>query len=168
MASTPLYTPRDARNMGERDARREYSRLRDIARKRLQRMSERGHTGWYYQKNKDAFPYTRDLSYEQLQYKLAEISDFLTSPFTTVRGWTATVTKGINTLQRHGYNGINAGNIQDFGRFMAFYRASSYATIYSSKRIAKMYSTARRTGRTRSGAAALLKAWDAFQEDQRS
>lgn len=162
------YTPRSLRGLDPREVRQEYTRQRDIAMKRLNRMEGRGETGWFYQYNKERFPYTRSLSDEEIRYKLSELADFIESPFSTVRGWSGVKQKTIDTLHAHGYEGINQKNLKDFGRFMEFYRASGYAKQFSSKRVAKMYSRVRSGKRSRSGAAVLLKAWDKWQEDQRT
>lgn len=162
------YTPRSLQAYSPAEVRREYTRQRDIAMKRLKRMEQRGQTGWFYDRNKERFPYTRDLTDAEIRQRLSELADFVESPMSTVRGWTATKNKTLNTLRQHGYEGINQGNLKDFGRFMEFYRASGYAKQYSSKRVAKMYSRVRSGKRSRSGSAVLLKAWDKWQKEQRT
>lgn len=162
------YTPRSLRAYDPREARQEYTKQRDIAMKRLHRMEQRGSTGWFYQRSIERFPYTRSLSDEEIRYKLSELADFIESPYSTARGFSEVKQKTIDTLHAHGYEGINQKNLKDFGRFMEYYRASGYAKQFSSKRVAKMYSRIRSGKRSRSGAAVLLKAWDKWQEGQRT
>lgn len=162
------YTPRSLRGYSSKELRNEYTKQRDIAMKRLHRMEARGQSGWFYQYNKDRFPYTRSLSDDEIRYRLSELADFIESPFSTVKGWTKVQEKTVDTLRAHGYDGINAGNLKDFGRFMEYYRASGYSKIFSSKRVAKMYSRVRSGKRSRSGSAVLLKAFDAWKRDQRT
>lgn len=162
------YTPRSLRAYDPREVRREYTRQRDIAVKRIKRMEERGQTGAFYQRYKESIPKARGLTDEEIRYKLSRLADYNVSEYSTARGLQSLNQKTVDTLRQHGYTGINRNNLRDFGRFMEFYRASSYAKQYSSKRVAKMYSRVRSGQRSRSGSAALLKAWDAFQQDQRT
>ena len=67
---------------------KEYTRLRDIAQKRLKRMSESEFADTQiYRKYKDAFPKQKDLrSASDLAYTLSDLARFVSSPQSTITG----------------------------------------------------------------------------------
>ena len=174
MSTNPLsydisdYTPYGLMGKDPHSVRQEYIRLRRVAQKRLARMKEAGFSGMQaYKWNVNAYERSSELSDADLRIRLSELADFIVSKGSTVTGIRQAQKQMINTLQQHGYEGINKSNIGDFGRFMEKYRASNLDKIYDSKRVAKMFSEAKR-GKAVTGSKILLKAFRDFMEDQRT
>ena len=98
----------------ERELRREYARLRDVAQKRLKRLgaSEFSDTQ-AYQYNKERFIPTREISgMDELSHLLSDISRFLTASLSTVTGQKEYRRKSVESLNENGLKGINEGNFR--------------------------------------------------------
>ncbi len=95
-----------------RDIRKEYTRLRDIAQKRIKR------GGLNVQ-----IPKLRDLSGNaELAKHFAALNRFIASETSTAKGRERIKQREIETLERHKFYGINTKNVNDFNRFMEWYR----------------------------------------------
>lgn len=174
MARNPLsydisdYTPHGLNIKDQKDVRREYIRLRRVAEKRLRRLEEAGFSGMQiYKYNKNAFERSSELSDADLRFRLSQLADFIMSPESTVTGVRKSQRRMINTLHKHGYTGIDKSNIAEFGRFMDRYRASHLDKVYGSRRVAKISSESR-SGKLTAANRILIKAFNAFIEDQRT
>lgn len=99
----------------EKELRKEYSRLRSIARKRLNRMGKSLEyaDSQSYKKNKDKFVVTKDLKTEaQLRHKISELASFVQSDRGSIKGLNAIRDKAIKTFADNGYYKTDAdGNI---------------------------------------------------------
>lgn len=103
-----------------REARAEYSRLRKIAAKRLQRLAGAGYAdSSTYQRYANAFsPLPKDLSESRVYKKLNEVAHFLSLKSSSVSGEREKISSTVETLQELGYDFINESNIREFGQFM--------------------------------------------------
>lgn len=143
------YTPQSIRNtMTEAEMRKEYTRLRGAARKRLIRMStsEYNETEAYKQ-NKDKYiPLSQIKSKTELIYKISEVSNFLRAKSGSVLGNTEIMYKSILSLKSHGYKEIEKENFVQFGEFMKRSKELGILMEYDSERVVEMYQRAKEVG----------------------
>ena len=145
-------------NFSEAELRREYSRLRDIAQKRLGRLgeSEFDRSGTY-QHNVGKFPKLSTMTIrgkngvriskrQQFARKLAELAHFIQSPASTVSGQREIQEKTIQTLHDRGYTFVNKSNYFDFLDFMEDIRIRKLDRIYDSDRVAQLFKAADKRG----------------------
>lgn len=121
--------------------RKEYSRLRDIAMKRLKRMSAtRFAETNIYKRNYRYYPKLKDIkSSAELAGRLADLAEFIKSPYSTVSKQKRIMQKSLTTLHEHHYNFVNEDNFIDFGKFMEEYRDQHLDEIYDSGDAADAY-----------------------------
>ena len=104
----------------ERELRKEYARLRDIAQKRLKRLEAsefaNSQTVLY---NKDLFISTREISGTgELTHLLSDIARFLTASRSTVSGMKAYRKKSVESLREGGLTGITEKNFNQMTRVL--------------------------------------------------
>jgi hypothetical protein len=108
----------------EKELRREYSRLRSVARKRLERFAG---TEWedtnVYRYNKGRYkPVAQVTSKTELARLLSDVARFLTAEGGSVSGQKSIRDKAIATWKAKGYDWINTKNYASFARFLEFSR----------------------------------------------
>ena len=135
------YTPEGAKQLTDKNLREEYSRLRSIAVKRLQRL---GNSEWndteLYLRSKNKFKKLKDIkSNRELRFLLSDLHNFLKSPRSSVTGLDKIRKQSIDTLHQHGYDFVTKKNFRDFGRFMEWAREHAQAYMYDSQRVANAY-----------------------------
>lgn len=125
----------------EREVRKEYTRLRDISQKRLKRLAAAGYTDTEaYKKNVKHYPKLANIkSKSELAQRLSDLSRFVGSTQSTVRGLKEREKKVLKTLKKNGYKYINESNLSDFGEFMEYYRDAMYDMEYDSGDAADLY-----------------------------
>lgn len=148
------------------ELRKEYSRLREVANKRLQRMEgTRFEASQTYLKNagkyttigqieKEALANARNLKPEvaqkyvdsQIAKKTADLYKFLTAKTGSIRGMQKAENDLIESLRDKGFTWINKGNIQQFGEYMEYMRALHKGRQYDSERAAELFGTAVKKG----------------------
>lgn len=113
-----------------KELRKEYSRLRSIAQKRIGRIEKSA-----IPFTKGARPYFSKLSNivteRDLVREYAELSRFIESPSSTAKGRRETREKTIDTLQKRGFN-VNNNNYMQFLNFIEWFKHSEYAAKYDS------------------------------------
>ena len=141
-----VYYPYRLEQMDESALRKEYTRLRKIANKRLARLQA--------SKYKDS-----DLAREyaggfeilanvtDLPRELTILARFVASEKSSITGLKRIETKAISTLHQHGYTFVNAGNVGQFGSFMEEMRQAGYSKLYSSEFLANWWSEKGRSKR---------------------
>ena len=90
----------------------EYSRLRAVAQKRLNRLSKSEYEGseiFKYYNNQ--FKKLKDISPDKLPEALVSVNRFLQNPLSTIKGQTDLRNERINTLREYGYD-VNVKNFQ--------------------------------------------------------
>lgn len=135
------YTPEGAKQLTERNLREEYSRLRSIAVKRLQRL---GNSEWndtdLYLRSKNKFKKLKDIKNErELRYLFSDLHYFLESPRSSVTGLDKIRRQSLDTLHAHGYEFVTKKNFREFSRFMEWAREHAQAYMYDSDRVANAY-----------------------------
>lgn len=119
------YLPSELSKMDTRSLRKEYSRLRDIAHKRLARMGESEFkTSTAYQLNVNKYKKLKNIrSEKELISRLSDLSRFVEARSSTVTGQKGIISDRLNTLHENGYNFVNRENLTEFGRFMNYIKA---------------------------------------------
>lgn len=135
------YTPEGAKQLTDKNLREEYSRLRSIAVKRLQRL---GNSEWndtdLYLRSKNKFKKLKEIkTNRELRFLLSDLHNFLESPRSSVTGLDKIRKQSLDTLHRHGYDFVTKKNFRDFGRFMEWAREHAQAYMYDSQRVANAY-----------------------------
>lgn len=130
----------------EKEARKEYSRLRQIANKRLKTIgkSKYARTDVYSYNVGQYITIAEMESPAELYYRLSMVARFLSSERSSLRGLRRAEQKAIETLKSHGYDFINASNYLDFYEFMETVRATEIGSKYDSERVAELFDTAQR------------------------
>lgn len=125
----------------EAKVRKEYTRLRDIAQKRLKRLEKAGLTDTeVYQRNIKHYPKLENIkSKNELSARLSDLARFIASERSTVSGFKAIRKKSLETLHEHGYDFVNESNFKDFAEFMAEYRYQHLDQIYDSGQAADTF-----------------------------
>lgn len=121
--------------------RREYSRLRDIAQKRLKRLAEAEPESYAYRHNVGQYAPARGQTTEELAAKLPELARFIAAKTGTVRGIREQRIKAAETLQSHGYN-VSREQMRAFGKWMEQWRTSKEAHSVGSPEIVELFTFA--------------------------
>lgn len=130
------------------EMRQEYSRLRSIANKRLQRMEDTRYTNYQsYIKNVGKYVPLSDIkTRRELIYKLSEVQKFVSARTSSISGIRELERQTLETAHERGLTFLNKDNLHLFGEFMEEARAKGYAKIYGSERIAELFGTAAKKG----------------------
>ena len=144
------YTPSNLKAMLEGDkelssqVRKEYTRLRDVAQKRLKRLKAAGYEDTEgYKRNVVHYPKLKDVKTKsELAQRLSDLSRFIRSELSTVSGIKERERKTLESLSEHGYDFVNEGNLSDFGDFMEQYRDQLLDMEYDSGDAAEVYEVA--------------------------
>lgn len=113
-----------------KELRKEYSRLRSIAQKRIGRIE------------KSAIPFTKGarpyfskliniVTERDFVREYAELSRFIESPSSTAKGRRERRDKTIDTLQKRGFN-VDKSNYMQFLNFIEWFKHSEYSAKYDS------------------------------------
>ena len=122
------------------EARKEYTRLRAIANKRLQRLSQAGLTDTdIYRANVGKYPVLKSFNTpRELYQSLSSLSWFVSSNRSTVSGQ-RDYEQSIRDTLASNYGTPEDMDLKKFGNFMEFMRAKFSGKEYDSERSAKMY-----------------------------
>ena len=135
MAKKPLlarplyeYNPRQIAQIDDATLRKEYTRLRDIAQKRLQRLgaSEVSKNSSIYVSNVGAFPTIKQMGGIVNKYKLIKLARFVANSMSTVKGQKENITNTVKSLKASGIKSVTKENIADYGAMMEYIRALGY------------------------------------------
>ena len=140
------YYTKSALSSGEwsdAEIRREYSRLRDIAQKRLQRLARNEPGSYAYKKNVGQYPVLKEVGTEGARELLPRLARFIGAKTGTVQGIREQRNKALETLREHGYTFINKGNIKQFGEFMEAYRADKALQVAGSPTVVELFEAAK-------------------------
>lgn len=164
--SKETYTPEGLKSLTDSELRKEYSRLRSIARKRLERFEG---TEWtdsqVYRLNSGKYIPIKDISTaRELRHLLVEVSKFVSSSTGSVSGLKEQRQKAIETLRDRGYDFVDKNNFKQFGEFMEYARIANKNKMFDSARVAEFYETAVDEGLS---GEKLRKAFRAFSKKQK-
>lgn len=138
------YVPGRVDEWEDKELRKEYTRLRDIAQKRIKRVSAdpiASKTSDIYKEYRHGFPRLRDLPTKQARGRaLADVARFVLSPLSTVGGARAAY---VARVQRMGLNieDIDPNSYMELGEWMEVVRLQ-FSDDYNSD-LAYMYYKAR-------------------------
>lgn len=117
-----------------REARAEYSRLRSVAVKRLERLSrtEGARYSAFQMYGKEGFaPLPKNATPTEVGRALADVHHFLELKTSSISQIRESQRQALRTLQERGYSFVNKSNIREFGEFMEVARQ---AKVVSSNR----------------------------------
>lgn len=125
----------------EKEVRKEYTRLRDISQKRLKRLAAAGYSNTeVFQRNVRHYPKLKDIKTKsELAQRLSDLSRFVGSTQSTLKGLKAREQKTLESLRESGYTFVNESNLKDFGDFMEQYRDQLLDMDYDSGDAAELY-----------------------------
>lgn len=157
-ARTVLKKPREAYTVSSielagsftyADAKKEYARLRNIANKRLKRLSEAGYADTdIYRANAGKYPAAKMFKTERELYQhLSSLAWFISAKGSTVSGQRDMEERIRATLSEH-YGTPADMDLKKFGTFMEFMRAKYAGKEYDSERAAKVYRESLKKGIT--------------------
>lgn len=102
--SKDFYSPSDLKHVSERDMRKEYTKLRDIAQKRLKRLMRADPDNIVLEYHPQGFKKLQDIdSVPELRKRLADISRFVNTESTTIAGQKKIAERREKTLIDKGY-----------------------------------------------------------------
>ena len=134
-----VYYPYRLEQMDESALRKEYTRLRKIANKRLARLQASKYKDTDLAKEyAGGFEILANVA--DLPRELTVLARFVASEKSSITGLKKMETKAISTLQQHGYTFVNAKNVGQFGAFMEEMRQAGLSKLYSSEFIATWWS----------------------------
>lgn len=134
------YTPEalQSGSLSEKEIRDEYRRLRSIANKRIDRLEKAGYTGTQtYLRNAGVYKSPSNYTLAELQYKLYQISKFVSAKSSTVGGMRLIEKQTLEKLHEKDLSRIL--NLQEFGDFMDWARAKYKNSDFDSERAAEVY-----------------------------
>lgn len=121
-----FYNPQQLRAMlDEREARKMYTELRNLAQKRLKRIRSSEWAGTEYDLySGQPIPMLRDITTpRQLYSELSQLTRFVARQTGTLTGLKRMRAESVRTLQERGYTFVNAGNFNEFGEYWREVRA---------------------------------------------
>ena len=141
-----IYYPYRLEQMDEGALRKEYTRLRKIANKRLARLQASKYKDTDLAKEyAGGFEILANVT--DLPRELTILARFVASEKSSISGLKRMEKKAISTLHQHGYTFVNAGNVGQFGSFMEEMRQAGYTKLYSSEFLANWWSEKGRSKR---------------------
>ena len=133
------YYPYRLEQMDERALRKEYTRLRKIANKRLNRLQASEYKESDLAKEyAGGFALLADV--EDLPRELTKLARFVASERSSATGLKRIDKQTVETLQEHGYTFVNSKNVRQFGAFMEEMRQAGLSKLYSSEFLANWWS----------------------------
>lgn len=150
------YTPTGLQGVPTQEINKEYSRLRDIAMKRMTRLEKsvnseefgdmkqaRNFLNYYAPR----FKKLKDIkSPKQLRRALSDLRYYLDSPYGSVAGYKDVRRKQIQTLHEHGLTWINTKNIAEFQDFMEWIKGDALRAMLYSPEDALFYKEQKKKG----------------------
>lgn len=144
------YLPHSAKaNMPEHEKqiREEYSRLRSIARKRLERIQG---TEWessdIYRQNVGKFKPLSQIKPNELPGYLDAVSRFVIAQRSSIKGLEQYRKASVENLQQQGFSFVNEKNYNDVVRFLEAARISNLNRLFDSYRQAEWFTDVKEKG----------------------
>lgn len=134
---------------GIRETKAEYTRLRDIAQKRIKRMAADPYwsTTQTYKRYREGFAKLRELSDEDLPLAMNAVAKFIASRESTVASLNDIRDRSIKTFHYNGYKFVNKDNYRNFGEFMgAVKQLYQVKHIPDSDQVAELFDELNRGG----------------------
>lgn len=120
-----VYTPQGAKQLPPAELRKEYSRLRSIAVKRLKNFEGTKYTNTnLYEKYADSFDILKNIKSDtELRYALTNVHHFLTLKSSTISGYKQINKVIVSRYAEAGYDFVNTDNIFLFQQFVETIKA---------------------------------------------
>lgn len=154
--------------ISEKEARAEYTRLRDIAMKRLKRLEvfRKGTHDWVrYTRGRLLKLSEADKAGVGIETLLTEARLFVTNPLSTIKGQKeSTQLKILHTLRESGYD-IRTDELRDFGKFMDWAKSRLMESFVPSDEIAQLYEDAGAVGVSSSELRRDFEVWLSHRQD---
>lgn len=142
--------------------RKEYTRLRDIAQKRVKRLeASEFKDSFKTSQYAGGFKRLKELDRAGLSREIYRVAKFVNSPTSTISGMKKTRKKTVETLRKHGYVNITEQNLTEFGEFMELVRTREVSRYYDSERASTWYDEIYLAGENEEGPGEM---WDEFME----
>lgn len=130
-------------NYSPSEIRKEYSRIRAIAVKRLTRLAKAGFGETsVYKYNVFNTKKLSELTEKQIPLALSQLARFLVNPLSTVTGQKAQRKQKIEKLQSYGYD-VNEKNFQTFVDFMELISQQAIDLQYDSEAVVELWEATR-------------------------
>ena len=172
-------------NVSSGDLRKEYSRLRIVANKRLNRMKDtRYQETQTYLKNVGKYTTIAQIEKEALKHadglpeelkklyvdsiiakKTADLYKMLTARTGSIKGMQQVEKETLERLREHGFTFLNKNNLRTFGEYMEQLRILHQGRNFDSERAAELFGTAVKKGINPLEVAADFEFWKAHEED---
>lgn len=125
----------------EKELSKEYSRLRSIARKRLERLEKSEFADSdIFRAHKDKFVSVKEAKKSgELPYLLIDVQRFLYRQTSTVTGQRLQRDRNIATLREHGYTFITKENYKEFVEYMDYVKTVTTDLQLSSERVTELF-----------------------------
>lgn len=134
------YIPVKLAQYDEAILRKEYSRLRDIAQKRLKRMEKNWSWTEVYKQNVHAYNKLSAIHDKRtLVHKLSQLGRFVTAQTGSASGLASQRDAALKTLHEHGYTFVNKSNWESFSQFMAWAKDVTISRMWDSERVANWW-----------------------------
>lgn len=144
LGSIEHYNPQFlVNNYSESKIRREYSRIRAIAVKRLTRLAKAGFGETsVYKYNVYNTKKLSELTEKQIPLALSQLARFIDNPLSTVTGQKAQRKQKIEKLRSYGYD-VNEKNFQSFVDFMELLSQQAIDLQYDSEAVVELWEATR-------------------------
>lgn len=164
-----LYTPEGAKSLTDKQIKKEYTRLRSIARKRLERFEG---TEWtdtqIYKLNVGKYkPLSQIESNRDLRYLFSDLANFIKAKVNSVSALEEQRREGVKTLNERGYEFVNKQNYRSFGDFMEYARIANMNRMYDSKRVADFYEAAEKRKISGEKLQRAFRLWTTLQKNEK-
>lgn len=154
----------------QRELRQEYSRLRSIARKRLERLgaSEFGGREFVpYNMQMENYPTLAELDANdrRLAIKLRDLATLIESPRSRIYGLEDIREQSVQSMQAQGYDWVTEENWLDFSDFMKTAKAMAGNRMFDSERAAEIFEKASKTKKGTKNKNDLRRAFKAYMAE---
>lgn len=138
-----VYANRIGAGIPEKEIRKEYTRLRDILRKRIETINKsefagQGIAGQF----PEGLPKLSEIRPEDLPYVLQQFATAIRSKSGSLKGLRKRRKDTLESLHESGYTNINEENIASFAQFVEESRDRGLSKVYGSDNIATMFDEA--------------------------
>lgn len=141
-----VYNPQNSKSVFSlSEAKKEYSKLRSIARKRLERLGASEFAGSSTYKNwQEGFETVSELKSEtKLRKALYDVARYLNLKTGSVSGAREARKKFVDTMNEMGYDWINERNANEFGEFMREVKKHEDYKGRDSEQLVELFKTAK-------------------------
>lgn len=169
MYEKEVYTPEGAKAISDRQLRKEYTRLRSIARKRLERFEG---TEWtdtqVYKLNVGVYkPLKQINTNRELRHLFSQVARFVMSETGSVSGLEKQREHAVESLNDRGYDFVSKDNFRKFAEFMEYARVSNLNRMYDSKRIADFYAASEKKQLSNKELQDAFRSWQRNQKKEK-